>query len=398
MTTTAAPTVLIVGAGPAGSTLAYWLAKRGYDVTVIDRTKRIISTINRIDIRGAALEVIRKMDLFDAVMQRSLHIARTEYVDANGFAIVTLNESAFGNEEGSDAELKRSDLVELLIERSNDAAQYIWDDTVTHLEQTNDSVHVTFAHRESRAFDIVIGADGIHSATRAMAFATSETDISRFLGCYVALYTVPNYLKLHNTQHMYNEPGATIGITATEKEEPALAMFAFASPRLEYDYHDQQAQKVLLRQRFTASRAWETQRLLELAEASDFFYFDGMTQITQPSLHNKRVALVGDAAYCPAPVSGQGTSMAIVGAYILADELSGANGNCEQAFTGYERRMERYIQKNHAIGVLSASSLVEKSKMSIRIRNVFIRRPLLVKSMYRKIQKQIKDASNSIDI
>lgn len=389
-------TALISGASLAGPTLAYWLTKYGYKVTVVELAPALPDGGNRVDIRGVALEVVNRMGLLEAARALDSQTEHTEYVDKSVKVVACLNDAAIGNAKGVDIEIMRGDLARLVYSLTKETVEYLWEESIEKLAQKENGVTAYFSRAKPRTFDIVIGADGIHSNTRRLAFDMQEKDISSYLGCYIAITTIPNYLRLSHTQRMFNIPHKTAGIFTTQKSDAATAMFVFSSPMLTYDRHDRQAQKKLLHEAFRGVDGWETPRLLAYADKDPNFYFDSMTQIKLGGYHNGRVVLVGDAAYAPSPASGQGSSMALTGAYMLAGEIHRANGDHEKAFREYTRKIRPYVEANQAIGVLGAKSLIETSSVKIRIRNFFIRRPALIRGMYKKIQAQIHNAANSL--
>jgi 2-polyprenyl-6-methoxyphenol hydroxylase-like FAD-dependent oxidoreductase len=203
-----------------------------------------------------------------------------------------------------------------------------------------------------REFDLVIGADGLHSNVRRIAFG-EETRFLRDLGLYLCVYSVPNYLKLDRMEMQYSELGRIAAIWSSRGDANAKACFGFAAPSLRVDLRDRDQQQQALRTVY-AGIGWEVPRLLEMMPAASDWYFDMAAQIDMPRWSQGRVSLVGDAAYCASPMSGQGTSIALIGAYVLAGELAAASGAHPRAFAEFENLMRPFVRANQALGVRSA--------------------------------------------
>ena len=216
-----------------------------------------------------------------------------------------------------------------------------------------------------------MGADGVHSNVRALEFA-EESAFVRHLGCYVSSFTTDNDLDLDGWELMYSEPGRTAGIYPTRQSAEARALFFFASPPLHYDRRDLDAQKDILAKAFS-SAGWEVPRLLDAMWRAPDFYFDTVSQVHMPGWSNGRVVLVGDAAYCPSPMAGVGTSLALVGAYVLAGELASAAGDHRAAFDRYQNEMRSYVARGQKLAKGNAIGLIPRSRTQIWFRNQTIR-------------------------
>lgn len=210
-----------------------------------------------------------------------------------------------------------------------------------------DAVEVTFERGGARTFDLVIGADGLHSNVRGLVFGEESSFISH-LGVYLAVFTVPNYLGLDRWQTFHQSPEAMVGIYSARQNAEARAIVGFGSAPLTFDHRDVEAQKRLVAARM-ADAGWEAPRLIEAMWKAPDFHFDSMSQIHLPRWSNGRVALLGDAGYCSSPMSGQGTSLALVGAYVLAGELGAAAGEHRAAFARYEERMRDFVAQNQRL-------------------------------------------------
>jgi len=254
-----------------------------------------------------------------------------------------------------------------------------------------------FRHHATATFDLAIGADGQHSQVRALTFG-DESQFTSHLGFYVAIFTLDNYLHIDRRQLIYSLPGKTVGMYSARDNAEAKALFLFQSPPLRYDHHDPAAQKKILRDIFQDERSWEIPRLLaEMATAQDL-YFDSVSQIRMPTWSKGRVALVGDAASGPSPASGQGTSVALVGAYALAGELQAAQGDYRRAFANYEREMRPFAAASQKRGQSTARNLVVDSVAKAWVRNQILRRPRLMRFLFQLSTRSMARAAESITL
>ncbi|MEV7801351.1 FAD-dependent monooxygenase [Microbispora sp. NPDC088329] len=368
--------ILISGGSVAGLTLAFWLREHGFAVTVVERAPSPRDGGYKIDIRGAALDVVARMGLLEEVRRHSTDMRVARFVDARGRQTGTMSADLFGGREGDDVEIMRGDLTRLLHAAIGDTVEYVFDDSVTALRETADGVRVTFANSSPRTFDLVVGADGLHSNVRALAFG-EESRYVHDLGHHISIFTVPNHLHLDRTEMMHPAPGRSTGMYSTGRGDDAKAMFLFSSPPLEYDRRDTGRQKKLLAEIF-AGQGWEVPRLLDAMWDAPDFYFDSISQVRMDRWSSGRVALVGDAAYAASPASGQGTSLALVGAYVLAGCLAEtaadhAAGDHAGGFAAYEREMRHFVEENQKLAANNLKGMVLKSKAQIRFQMLMLR-------------------------
>src|ERR1700735_4410219 len=335
--------VLISGAGVAGLALAYWLRRLGFTPGVVERASAPRDGGQAVDLRGAAIEVARRTGILDAARAARTGTRGTSYVNSAGKRLASLN-GAFGVIDARDVEIVRGDLVSILYEAARNDVEYIFDDSISSLTAAEDRVTVTFERSAPRTFDLVVGADGLHSRVRGLAFGPEARFIGP-LGLYLAVFTIPNDLKLDHWQLIYVTPGKSVTVTSARGNREARAIFFFASGPLDYDYRDPAQQQELLAAAF-AGEGWEVPGLLTAMREAPDFYFDSVSQVRMGSWSAGRVALVGDAGYCPSPLSGQGSSLAMVGAYVLAGELRAAGGDHRHAFARYQQRMQDFVARN----------------------------------------------------
>ncbi|WP_433625355.1 FAD-dependent monooxygenase [Nocardia sp. CA-120079] len=365
-------TVLISGASIAGPALAFWLHRYGFTPTIVERAPRLREGGQAIDVLGTATDVLRRMGLLERVHELSTGKRGTSYVDAAGKVKADISSEVFnGVGANGDTEIQRGDLSGVLYEATKDNVEYLFDDSITELAQDDSGVHVTFVNAEPRTFDLVIGADGVHSNTRKLVFGP-ESDFIRHMGYYISIYTTPNPLELDRWELDYNTPGTIAGSYSARRNTEAKAVFAFESEQLDYDYRDIEQQKQILADRF-AGQGWEVPKLLAHLDAADDFYFDAMAQIHMADWSKGRVALVGDAGYCASPLSGQGADLSLVGAYILAGELAAAGGDHTIAFARYRAEMLPMVRACQTFAEGVGKWYAPPSNSMIRMRNLNVR-------------------------
>ncbi|WP_324198134.1 FAD-dependent monooxygenase [Nocardia beijingensis] len=345
----------MAGASIAGPALAHWLRRRGAEVTVVERAAELRPGGQAVDARGVAKEVIRRMGLDAAVRAACTETAGAHTVDVDGNVLETYRADDNGGDGYiAEIEILRGDLSRVLYDDTRDGVEYVFGDRIAGLTQDVDGVDVVFAGGDRRRFELVVGADGLHSALRAMVFGPRERFV-RHLGLVLAFYSVPNEFGLDRWLLEYQESGRSAGLRPIQDATRAMAMFSFPAIDFEVDYRDVAAQKHLLRERM-AGLGWLTPRILAHLDDSPDFYLDQVAQVVMDRWSSGRVGLLGDAAFSSSPMSGQGTGLALVGAYLLAGELAAAGWDPEAGFAGYERRMRSFVEANQEIGRLHARS------------------------------------------
>lgn len=360
-------TVLISGASIAGPALAYWLRRHGFSPTVVERAPAPRPGGQAIDLRGTARDVAERMGIMAEIRQAHTGTRGMASVDSANRRLSTMTPELFGDSGGAIAELEilRGDLVRILYAATRDDVEYIFGDSIAGIAQDDHGVDVTFERCAPRRFDLVVGADGTHSNVRRLVFGP-ETQFVRDLGAYVAIFTTQTRLNLDGWELMYGMPakggGKTAALYPLRDASRAIAMFYFASPPLPYDRHDIGWQKQLVAQAF-AGEGWEVPGMLAAMQDAPDFYFDRVCQIQIDCWSRGRVALLGDAGYCGSPMGGNGSSMALVGAYIMAGELAAAAGDHRAAFVRYEHEMRDYVTRCQRFAQESAGFLLPKSRV-----------------------------------
>ncbi|MDT5290352.1 MAG: hypothetical protein QOF88_5241 [Mycobacterium sp.] len=344
------PTVLISGAGVAGPALAHWLAGNGYRVVIVELAPGIRPGGQTVDLRGAGRDAVARMGLLDQMVDRSLAQRGIAWVRADGSRRAEMPVEAFdGNGVVSKLEILRGDLVDVLYQATKDRVEYRFDTRIDELNQRQDAVEATLSDGTTLQADLVVGADGPHSAVRRLAFGPEE-QFEKPLGGYNAWFTAPDSVGLDGWYLMYQAAGG-LNASLRPSHDPSIAKagLAFRSDPLTYDRRDLDAQRQLLADRF-AGAGWHCDALLAAAREADDFYFDAFAQVHMDSWSRGRVTLCGDAGYCASPLSGMGTSLALVGSYLLGGELGSApdvltSAHVDRALASYGRLMRPYVDR-----------------------------------------------------
>ncbi|MGW8887949.1 FAD-dependent monooxygenase [Streptomyces sp. NPDC055749] len=362
--------ILISGASIAGLTLAHWLARHGFRPTVVERAPDLRTGGNGVDVRDQAVEVVERMGLMPRVRAAATDVHGMKFVDTDDRAVARIDIRAAGA-----VEIMRGDLVALLHQAAGADVEYLFGDSVRSLEQDDHGVTVSFDHAGSRRFDLVIGADGLHSTVRRLAFGPEERYL-RHKDHYFAFADTDAALGENHWVTMYNRPGRMAGIYRSGNHAQAKAYFMFRSAPLAYDHRDVEEHKRLVSEAFAGESGWRIPDLLTASLAEEDFYFDALSQVHMDSWSTGRVALVGDAAWCASPASGAGAELALVGAYRLAGELAAAPGDHRLAFARYDATHRSLVRTKQRIGP-NVRLMVPKSAAGRRIRDAFARLPLL---------------------
>ena len=341
--------VLISGGGVAGLALAYWLDKAGFDVTVLERSPEWRGGGQAVDIRGVALDVVKAMGLHEAIRELRTRLRGMSTLDEQGNEIERTEERTFsaGRLDSDDIEIFRDDLCRLLMEQAGDRVHYIMGDSIRAQVQDDDGVTVSFQHRTDARFDLVVGADGVYSNVRKLAFAHEDAFVKP-LGVVLALFSTPNLIGLDHWQLIHRDEGLGCVIYPSRDHQQLRVSVGFGADGLQVSRDDVLAQKAIVAAKSTSLGGMFRPQIDAMQDTGQF-YFNELAQIHMPSWSQGRVVLAGDAAHCASPFSGQGTSLALVGALVLARELERTPTDMACAFAAYEQRMRPFVDLNQAL-------------------------------------------------
>ncbi|MEO3863311.1 FAD-dependent monooxygenase [Acrocarpospora sp. B8E8] len=364
--------VLISGASIAGPATAYWLNRYGFEVTVVERSAVVRHGGYQIDIRGTAIDVVKRMGIYPELSAARVKARTMTFVDKSGKKVASLNTDDYVSQVNpDDIEMARGDLTSVLYAHTKDDVEYVFNDSIESLDMRADGVEVTFTRGAPRTFDVVIGADGIHSNTRRLVFGPEE-QFSLHLGYAVAIFELPSKPAYDLPPTVYNVPGRVAGFGTQVPGGPAQAFLAFAQQDhgsvREADFEGQCAMIA----RAYADDGWKIPEILKALPSTEDLYFDNVGQIRMDEWTRGRVALVGDSCFAPAFLSGQGTSMALIGSYVLATELANERDH-KTAFAEYERQCRDFMVKSQNLALHSRSTILPRTKKALRKRNRTLR-------------------------
>jgi len=356
--------ILVTGASITGPAIAYWLARQGDDVTVVERAPEFRDGGQTIDVRGAGRTVVQRMGLEEAIRANDTGEDGIAFVDENNETKAEIGVDAFGG-EGPIAELEilRGELGRLLIEHSRDRAIYRFGDSIEAVEDDGHKVAVRFASGASDTFDLVIGAEGIGSHTRKLVFGDEAR--RRNLDLYTAYFTIPRGPTDGNLMRWYNAPGGLCVCLRPDNLGTTRALMSFQEPPSGYEKLSPDEQKDMLRKKF-ADAGWETPRVLAALDDTPDLYLEAIGQVKMERWSKGRIVLVGDAAYCASPISGMGTSLALCGAYVLAGEL-GRHAHHADAFDAYEKVMRPFVDQAQSVPKFAPRLASPHSRLGIAI-------------------------------
>lgn len=395
--------VLISGASFAGLSTAYWMNKLGYKVTVVEIANELRKGGTPVDIRENTVDIVKDMGIFEQIKSKALHMEIMEFKNSDdvteGFLLLNkepgqttndpeqiksetdeitndpeqiIKEAAEVTERSDevtndDCEIERDVLLNILYDTVKDDVEFIFNDSITALNETKDDIQVILKSGSVHSFELVFGCDGLHSAVRNIWFG-HEAEYSHFLEQYFSITIVNKLLIRQNTLQMYNVPGKAVMLNAYNNKTDIVLCF-FSAEEIPYNYRDEEQQRNIILEQF-AGQNWRTPELLEEVKRTKTFYFDKLCQIKMPSWTKGRVALVGDAGYCASPAAGMGGSLAINGAAFLAEAMQKHKGNFELAFQDYNSNLRPFIEEVQANAVkFGLEMLVPRTEEAIRKRN-----------------------------
>jgi len=361
--------IAICGAGIAGCTLAHWLLAAGHEVTLIEQADALRTGGYVIDFWGVGYELAERMGILPRVLAAGYNDEMVKFVDARGHTRASFSSRVFEKAlDGRFTSLPRGELVKAIFDSLPGRPEVLFGETLAAIEPQADGVRVRLRGGDERAFDAVVGADGQHSIVRRLAFGP-DTAFERPLGCYVAACQVAGYRPREEAAYVsFTKPGSEVA-RFTLREDRTMLLFMFdAGLMVGTQPHDDASRKAVLRQVF-ADHGWETPQMLAALDRVDELYFDSMSQIVMPRWSSGRVGLVGDAAGCVSLLAGEGSGLAMAGAYVLAGELAAEAGNPQAAFARYEQRLRPLIEAKQRAARRFAFYFAPRTKLAIWLRN-----------------------------
>lgn len=363
--------IAISGAGVAGPAFAYWMRKAGHEVTLIEAAPGFRTGGYIIDFWGLGYTIAEKMGVVEDIQKVGYQIGELRAVGADGRTQARLGVDAIRRAtDHRYTSVARGDLAATIYRTVEDDIETLYSDTITSIDNRPDGVSLTFEHAAPRDFDMVIGADGLHSTVRKMVFGR-ESNYAHYLGCQVAACVIEGYRPRDELVYItHNLAGRQIGRFSMEGDR-TLVLFIFRSPAPQLP-DTLEASKALVRSHF-ADAGWEAPQILAALDDVDDLYLDVVSQIRMDRWSAGRVALIGDAAACVSLLAGEGTGLALVESYVLAGELARAEGDLPRAFAAYESQLRRFIEEKQAGATKFISVFATRTEWGIWLRNAGLR-------------------------
>lgn len=355
--------IVINGIGIAGPTLAFWLTRAGHEVLLVDEAPHLRTGGYVVDFWGVGYDIIERMGLLPEIRRLGYQMRELRLVGPDGRPRGGFSVSAFERATGDRfTTVARSDISATIYRAIAGKVETLFGDSVAGIDEHPRGVHVTFDHAPARDADLVIGADGLHSRVRRLAFGADRDPITS-LGYHVAAFQAEGYRPRDELVYLgYGLPGRQISRFAMRGDR---TLFLFI---LRDEYVRSGAPKEVLRQAF-AGAGWEWPAIERELLGTDALYFDTVSQVRVDRWSTGRTALVGDAAACVSLMAGEGTGLAIAEAYVLAGELNRCGGDHRAAFTRYEARLRPLLRQKQAAAKSFASSFAPRTQLGLALRD-----------------------------
>ena len=359
--------ILISGGGIAGPSLAYWLTRQGHAVTIVEQAQQLRVGGQAVDFRGPAITVLEKMGLLERVRAGATSMGPLILVDSRGKEVAQLPAEVVSGE----IEMHWGTFARILYEAVRDDVDYRFGVRVTAVDDDGQRVKATFSDGSAGSYDLVIGADGLHSGLRRLVFGPEQQYVTQLGQCF-GFFDIENRLRLDHSGMAYIDAGRTAALQAIHADQPARASLFLNDPQVAFDYRDTEGNRRLFAQRY-AGMGWEVPHILEdLAKAPEV-YFDSIAQVHLDSYARGRVCLAGDAAWCASPRSGMGTTLALVGSYVLAHEIHSAGSDLTSAFARYQQLMAPYVARCQQLAIQALKTDRYSSGWRATLRNLVLR-------------------------
>jgi len=361
--------IAISGAGIGGAALAYWLLRAGQEPILSEKAPCLRSGGYMIDFWGTGYTVAERMGILPTVREAGYSVREVRFVDrrsrkAGGFP-TDLFRDALNHRFIS---LPRGQLARGVFRSIEGRVETLFDDSIATLSEHDGGVDVEFERSPPRRFDLVVGADGLHSTVRKLAFGP-ESRFERDIGYRVAAFEVDGYRPRDELVYVsHTAPGRQISRFA-ERHGRTLFLFVFAAEHMPGpEPGNVMDRRATLRSVF-GGMGWETPHILAAMDDAEDIYFDRVSQIEMPAWSKGRVALLGDAAACVSLLAGEGCGLALTEAYVMAGELACAGGEHVQAFARYEERLKAMIVSKQAAARKFAGAFAPRTALGVWFRN-----------------------------
>jgi 2-polyprenyl-6-methoxyphenol hydroxylase-like FAD-dependent oxidoreductase len=365
--------VIINGTGIAGPTLAYWLRQAGHEVLLVEAAPALRSGGYVIDFWGVGYDIAEKMGLIPRIRDLGYQGREVRFVDWHGRKSGGFSVDVFSRLiKGRFTTVRRSDLAATIYGALDGTVETIFGDSVASIEEVGSCTRVSFDHAPPREADLVVGADGLHSRVRRLAFGP-EAAFEVSLGYHVAAFQVEGYRPRDElVLVMHGVPGRQVSRWSL-RDDKTLFLFVFRDEYLPAERPSSEAgHKAVLASVF-ADVGWECPRILAAMREVGDIYFDSVSQIRMDRWAKGRTALIGDAAACVSLMAGEGTGLAMAEAYVLAGELRNCGGDHGAAFARYQERMMPFLKRKQKFAARFGSSFAPKTAFGIAFRNLFTR-------------------------
>lgn len=360
--------VLVSGVGIAGPTLAYWLSVYGLKATLIERAPHLRTGGYALDFWGLGYDIAERMGILPGIRRDGYDVKELRLVNMSGKRIGGFNVDVFRvATNGRYVSIPRADLAKNIYRRVEGVCETIFGDSISSIKQDADGVDVAFEHAQPRRFDVVIGADGLHSVVRKLVFGNQDR-FEKFLGYSVAAFETTGYPQRDEDVYIsYTTPGKQVA-RFSMRNNRTLFLFVFVDEEGLINPDDTKACKEALRSKF-GNIGWECPQILAAMESCDELYFDRVSQIRMETWSRGRVGLIGDAAFCPSLLAGQGSALAMIAAYVLAGELGRPNTPTEEALKRYETQLHPFMLEKQKAAERLARSFTPRTRLGLSLRN-----------------------------
>ena len=362
--------VVINGAGIAGGCLAYWLEHSGHDVVLIEKAPQFRTGGYVVDFWGVGYTVAERMGILSDLRAHGYTFREVRDVDklgrkVGGFSTDFLRQSLLDRFTS----VPRGDLAEAIYRALGSRIETHFDNSISAINERATDALVSFEHGKARQFDLVIGADGLHSTVRDLSFGP-ERQFEKPLGYRVATFEVEGYRPRDELIFVtYTTPGRQVGRFALRGDRTMFS-FLFSGEKLTSpEPRNARERKAVLHQVF-ADAGWECPQILRAMDQISDMYYDRVSQIRMDCWSKGRVMLIGDAAACVSLLAGEGAGLAMTEAYVLACELDRAGEDYSAAYRRYEQLMRPFVEGKQKSALYFASAFVPKTWAGLWFRNL----------------------------